>query len=231
MPDASTEGPLKKEEVPLVRHALMLAKRGMAVFPCLPGMKEPATKHGFLEATTDEGQIRRWWREDPDYNIGIATGVKSGIWVLDIDGGEGEAALHKLEQQYGPTPNSVEAISGGSGRHLFFKLPPDRTIRNSIGKVAEHVDVRASGGYVIVAPSLHPSGRRYRWSVDSANTFAGAPDWLLDRAAEPRKATTSRTAATVTSAEWANLVGTLPKASAIAGSPSWPATCCATAWI
>jgi hypothetical protein len=207
MPDASTAPPLKKDEIPLVRHALMLAKRGMAVFPCLSGMKEPATKHGFLEATTDEGQIRRWWQENPDYNIGIATGVKSGIWVLDIDGGEGEAALRTLEQQYGPTPNTVEAISGGSGRHLFFKLPADRTIRNSTGKVAEHVDVRACGGYIIAAPSLHPSGRLYCWSVDSANTFADAPDWLLDRAAGPRKATHSRTAAAVTSAEWAMLLG------------------------
>jgi hypothetical protein len=179
----------------------------MAVFPCRPGMKEPATKHGFLEATVDEGQIRRWWEENPDYNIGIATGLKSRIWVLDIDGGEGEAALHTLEQQYGPTPNTVEAITGGGGRHLFFKLPTARTIGNSTGRVAEHVDVRGEGGYVVAPPSLHPSGRRYAWSVDSAGAFVDAPDWLLERAAGPKKATTSRTAAVVASVEWATLVG------------------------
>ena len=28
-------------------------------------------------------------------------------------------------------------------------------------------------------PSVHPTGRRYCWSVDSASTFAAAPEWLL----------------------------------------------------
>jgi primase-like protein len=32
---------------------------------------------------------------------------------------------------------------------------------------------------------LHPSGRRYRWSVDSANAFAAAPTWLLDKITTP----------------------------------------------
>jgi hypothetical protein len=30
-----------------------------------------------------------------------------------------------------------------------------------------------------VPPSKHPTGRRYGWSVDSANAFAPAPEWLL----------------------------------------------------
>ena len=35
------------------------------VFPCKPGSKEPATLHGFKDATTDPGRIRRWWTSYP----------------------------------------------------------------------------------------------------------------------------------------------------------------------
>jgi len=38
---------------------------------------------------------------------------------------------------------------------------------------------RGEGGYVVAPPSLHPSGRRYAWSVDCAGHIADAPDWLL----------------------------------------------------
>jgi hypothetical protein len=42
------------------------------------------------------------------------------------------------------------------------------------------IDIRGNGGYVLAPPSVHPSGRVYSWSVDSANAFEDAPDWLLD---------------------------------------------------
>ena len=54
-----------------------------------------------------------------------------------------------------------------------------RPVRNSVGKVAPGIDVRGDGGYVLVPPSVHPSGRQYAWSVDSAGEFALAPDWLI----------------------------------------------------
>ena len=43
------------------------------------------------------------------------------------------------------------------------------------------IDVRGDGGYVLAPPSIHPSGRRYEWSVESADGFGPAPQWLLDR--------------------------------------------------
>src|SRR5207245_9503966 len=60
-----------------------------------PG-KHPRTQHGHKDATTDPGQIRAWWDEVPEANIGIRTGAESGIWVLDLDGQEGIEALTKL---------------------------------------------------------------------------------------------------------------------------------------
>ena len=62
---------------------------------------------------------------------------------------------------------------------------PDKEVRNSAGKVAPGIDVRGDGGYTLAPPSIHPTGRAYCWSVDSANTFARPPSWLLDKIAEP----------------------------------------------
>jgi hypothetical protein len=160
----------------MLTHALKLAERGLCVFPCRAGDKLPATGHGCNDATRDATRIRSWWRQDENFNIGIATGTPSGMFVVDVDDDGGEHALLKL----GVLPDTVEVITA-RGRHIYFKMPRAGDIRNSTGKIAPHVDTRGTGGYVLAPPSLHPSGRRYCWSVDSARTLADAPTWLLER--------------------------------------------------
>ena len=41
---------------PMLAAALRYALANWPVFPCIPGEKVPATRHGFLDATTDPGQ-------------------------------------------------------------------------------------------------------------------------------------------------------------------------------
>jgi len=139
--------------------------------------------HGVKDATTDTGVIERWWRHQPNFNVGVATGTISKIMVLDVDNIDAEAELKKLEDANGALPATVEVITA-RGRHLYFKCPA-RDIRNSAGKIAPGIDVRGAGGYVLVPPSLHPSGKRYAWSVDSASAFAAAPEWLIDTITAP----------------------------------------------
>ena len=65
--------------------ALDYARQGRAVFPLIACRKEPATRRGFHDATTNPATIRRWWTARADYNIGIRTGpAASGIWIFDI---------------------------------------------------------------------------------------------------------------------------------------------------
>ena len=135
----------------------------------------PATANGCIDATRDPDQIRAWWRQDENFNNGIATGDKSGVFVVDVDNEDGFAALTKM----GAMPDTVAAVTA-NGEHFYFKMP-DCDLRNSVRKIADGVDMRANGGYVLAPPSIHPSGRRYAWNVDSARTFADAPDWLLDK--------------------------------------------------
>src|SRR5262245_61907669 len=82
-------------------RALAYARHGWPVFPCQPGDKEPATRHGFRDATTDPGQITWWWERQPLANLAIATGLP-GPDVLDVDqrgpAGSGFAACHQLQR-------------------------------------------------------------------------------------------------------------------------------------
>ena len=96
-------------------------------------------------------------------------------------------------------PATVEAITA-RGRHVYFKWP-EEVVRNSASKIGTHIDIRGDGGYVLCPPSIHPSGRRYCWSVDSADRIADAPSWLL---AKQKGATVS--VSTTLSPEWRALI-------------------------
>ena len=160
----------------LGKAAVLYAARGFAVFPCAPRGKVPATRHGCRDATIDLAQITAWWRENPGYNVAVATGPVSQVFVLDVDGLDAEMSLRKLEEQHGALPQTVESVTP-RGRHIFFKCE-NATVRNSAGAVAPGLDIRGDGGYVVLPPSIHPSGRPYVWSVDSGDRFAEAPAWL-----------------------------------------------------
>ena len=98
-----------------------------------------------------------------------------------------------------PASKSITA----RGRHIFLLYPdPPARVRNSAKKIAPDIDVRGDGGYVVAPPSIHPSGNAYCWSVDSARTFAAAPDWLLTLIAEPANGA----AAVTPPSEWRELV-------------------------
>jgi hypothetical protein len=155
--------------------ALDYAARGFAVFPCLEGRKEPACgRGGFHNATTNPATIRRWWSGIHNYNIAIATGLVSGVWVLDVDGSNGAVALAELEAEHGALPTTMTSV-GESGAHLWFKM--DGPLQCSVARVGHGLDVRADGGYAMVPPSVHPDGPIYRWTNDRPPAIA--PAWLV----------------------------------------------------
>lgn len=83
------------------------AARRWQVFPCKPGSKEPATKRGFYDATTNPATLRRWFGRGFRHNIGIRTGAASGVFILDIDGELGAANLSALTAEYGALPATL----------------------------------------------------------------------------------------------------------------------------
>ncbi|MBN98160.1 MAG: hypothetical protein CME16_02755 [Gemmatimonadetes bacterium] len=162
--------------------AIEYAKRGFPVLPLRPGSKAPATMHGKNDASTDAEQVTRWFQPDSSYNVGILTGEKSCLIVVDIDPrNDGDSSFERLERTYGKLPDTMSARTGGGGRHLYYNVPAGTQGLRDRPNVASYngVDLKA-GGYVVAAPSIHESGNAYCW--DSEAEVADAPGWLIDLA-------------------------------------------------
>lgn len=157
----------------LGRAALKYARAGWHVFPVQPNGKEPIVANGFHAATNDVKQVRAWWREHPDANIGAAPGP-SGYVVLDLDSRRAVRRARTLGAHRAQT-RVCETGREGGGWHLYYQRP-DFTIGNK--RLAEQIDVRGDKGYVILPPSVHPSGSRYRW-LDKKRAITGLPPKLL----------------------------------------------------
>jgi len=142
----------------------------------------------------------------------LVTGAVSGIIVLDVDPrNDGEQSLAALEAAHGPLPVTVESHTGGGGRHLFFCHPASPV---PTGPLVAGLDLKGDGGLVVVPPSLHPSGARYRWAPGQGpdqRQPPAAPPWLLAGAdpamIDPARPPPSRTASE--QADFAALWGTL----------------------
>jgi len=143
----------------LGRAAVKYAEHGWYVFPLVPRQKEPLVAKGFLSATNDLEQVRAWWIRNPNANIGLWPG-QSGLVVLDLDGPDGVAAAQRLGVLSEPTLECSTGRAEG-GRHLYFKRP---TFTVSNCELAPKLDVRGDAGYVVLPPSVHPTGRAYAWA-------------------------------------------------------------------
>jgi hypothetical protein len=141
-----------------------------------PG-KHPRIKTGraFEAATTDEAQIRNWWKRWPRANIGIATGQASRVCVVDIDSAEGMALLKQIADANGGMPLTLMSRSGrdGIGAHLWFECTEPSPSNSGHG-----LDIRGDGGNLVAPPSMHLSGRPYAW-VNPSQPLAAMPPWLL----------------------------------------------------
>ena len=160
----------------LLKAALAYARRGVPVLPCEPGGKRPLTYNGFWDASADPRHVAAWWDRWPDANLGVPTGERSGLLVLDIDpGAGGPESLAALERAHGAFPKTAKTRTGGGGVHIFFVYPATQEVRNSAGKLGPGLDVRGEGGYVIVPPSR--TRGVYEW-LD--RTPLAQPSWLLE---------------------------------------------------
>lgn len=176
----------------LLSAALSYARhQGWRVFPVDPvDGKRPKIAKWQEKATTNPEQIRTWWQAWPNANIGIATGERSGIWVLDVDVKDdkpGHESLSDLESTHGELPATMHAITGSGGSHYYFRCPEGTKVKNSADSIAPGLDVRGSGGFIVAPPSVHSCGRYYEWEIESADEVCDAPDWLLQLVERKRR--------------------------------------------
>jgi hypothetical protein len=176
--------------------ALEYAALGWEVFPVPPGTKKShkSEKHSGAKwgKTTDPGEIRRDFRKWPNANVGIATGVASGFFVIECDTIEGHnvdglKSIQELEAKHGPLPETRMAISPSGSVHRYYRHPGcGIKIWNSASQFAPGVDIKGDGGMVIAPPSIKPGVGQYRWLNDKP--VAEAPAWLIEAASKQKEA-------------------------------------------
>ena len=138
-----------KPQSAILSAALAYGDIGWSVFPCRN--KRPLVK--WREFSTNKNAVIRWlWDKFHNADIGIDC-WKSQLVIIDCDVKNGIpgivnfAALgHDLRDAY-----MVRTPSGGM--HVYYHDTSAGIIRNSAGKLAPGVDVRAAGGYCVAPPT------------------------------------------------------------------------------
>lgn len=210
----------------LLAAALDYAQKGWPVFPCsnrdkrplVPGETSKGAKDGGLYlATTDEEQIRTWWKKWPKAMIAVPTGPLTGN-VIDLDLGDpqvitGAEYLDRLRDHVGGIPDTAITETGSGGYHIWTTANPEAPVANGAnivpdlyiaaeegtttadGKKAKgaQIDTRGQGGYVIVPPSVRADGKAYSWCPDPWDGIADPTPGMLrilnkDEAREAKEA-------------------------------------------
>jgi len=153
----------KSQPLNSAKHKLArrYAKAGLLVLPlyemrngvcscrnpdCFSPGKHPRLKHGVKQASSDLASVDQWWSQWPDANIGIATGHIVSVFDVDLDK-DGDKSLRWLEVTHGRLPKTWTTITGGGGRHYFFKMP-DEELKNAV-KLWKRTRARTLGCMVL----------------------------------------------------------------------------------
>lgn len=179
-------------EHPCAAEWLALNDYGFSIFPLKAEQKTPAqswTAYQTRRATNDE--LARWLTCGTPHNVAVATGAVSGVVVLDLDSPEAEAFA--AAQGLPVTPE----VKTPRGRHLYFRHP-GHDLPNTAGKLADKIDFRGDGGYVvgpgsyfIPTPEQAADGKiegAYEWvegRTPADLPFADLPAWCVPVAPQP----------------------------------------------
>jgi len=164
----------------MLTQAQGYADAGKYVFPVKVKSKQPANGNSFKGATTSKEVIHNFWK-DTAFNIGLATGEINNLVVVDVDD---EQIWAKFVATQGGLPQGPKVITG-KGHHLYFAYPKGRQIRNRQAP-GNGFDIRANGGYVVAPPSIHHTGKVYRFTTTGEPPEL--PAWLLELIAQPETA-------------------------------------------
>ncbi len=133
--------------------ALEYVDMGFSVIPIKKGEKIPLIEWAsYQQRQPTREEVETWFTDFPDAQIALVTGMVSGVAVVDADGPVGVKWMKSI------LPATSVYAKTAKGWHAFYKMT------NLIGnktRVVPEIDVRGQGGYVLIAPSIHPSGSQY----------------------------------------------------------------------
>ncbi|MFZ0273956.1 MAG: AAA family ATPase [Acidobacteriaceae bacterium] len=161
---------LHGELSPGIRQAIA---RGWRLHPLRRRTKLPCLRGWQYHAASDLRQIETWTQQFPACNWGAVAGPDSGFFAVDVDDPD---AMRRLEDEYGPVPEGLRNVTS-QGYQLIYKWPPDADLRPATNWPRKGIDIRGRDSYIVIPPSVHPSGHMYRY-LDDSLPIPACPPWL-----------------------------------------------------
>ena len=191
--------PLPARDSQILRATLAYAAAGWEMYPiwsvdkegkctcskqaaCENPGKHPATARGFKDASSNPERIREMFSRLPEPSIGLRTGRDSGVVALDQDPRHGGFdSLDRLEAEHDELPDTRLHHTGGGGVHSLFRYPEGVELKSKV--LAPGLELKAEGSGIVLPPSNHASGGRYR--ALNATPLAPLPSWVLELVLKP----------------------------------------------
>lgn len=164
-----------------------LASKGFRLFPLTSMSKIPLRgTNGVNDATNDLATLRNWHDSYPGCNWGVAGGIIENspyyLIVVDVDtkgDKKGEEELQRLTDRYGQVPNTLTVRTTSGGIHFYFLTKIKRNRYRARVKGCTHIDIKSSGGYLVLWGSKTPNGA-YTLESGSIDKLAFLEDWFGD---------------------------------------------------
>lgn len=117
-------------------------------------------------APPSAAELRFWWRQWPNANVGIVMGKVSGLVGVDVDGEAAETELLHVAADSGLPPALFFRTPGaGNRRRLLFRLLEGQSLPISFLAYGEKQELRllGDGSQTVAPPSRHQRGGYYEW--------------------------------------------------------------------
>ena len=124
--------------------------------------------------------VEAWFNNLTGAGVGVVTGRISNMVVLDVE----HDCPYPIEELLKKYPTQMIAKSGGGGWHLFYQYPVNQSRVSNRVRIFEGADLRADGGFIVLPPTMHPSGNRYEWV--RRGPLGAFPSALLDLQSQPK---------------------------------------------
>jgi len=164
------------------------AIQGWRIFPVpqASSLHASMTRDRIGEATNDLAALEELADLNPGCRWALATGQASGVFVLEVEGGLGRAALGRLTTIYMDNDGSdFQTLRSRAGESVFafFRFPAGLAIRHGYRHFAPGLAIHGDGDFVLLPPSRYSSGIVHDYLNPDA-PVAVVPPWLLDLAFE-----------------------------------------------
>lgn len=155
---------------------------GWSVLPVRPDEKRPYMTNWlqYTKTRAPKAMVEGWFNNLTGAGVGVVTGRISNMVVLDVE----HDCPYPIEDLLKRYPTQMVARSGGGGYHLFYQYPTNQTRVSNRVRIFEGADLRADGGFIVLPPTMHPSGNRYEWI--KRGPLGAFPVALLELQAQPR---------------------------------------------